>query len=669
MVFKIKIMKKLHFILPLLVFSMFLITATNNASAIVVKVKLVDENGVPLANYPPVANELSYKYRCGGTWIEPGSVQTDANGQFLTEDISCSNWDGKITLTLNQTSSEQVVSNDETLFQAAKVNVSLKNCPGEPLDGGTVQQGGGHWVTHGITDASGTVSFYAFPGKSVTARMSYHYGSNTSSTAVVSPETQIGFVTTKVNFQAATVQVGVSGWPTVNMPYEMLSGTYNFKIDGTTVYDVEISGCEYPPVINVVKLDEISTTSETCLFKGTVTVIFSGGTGPYKISWNGSGEEGVSSPYNIVNLDAGDYTVTVTDANGNEVSQDVTIADDTETDEPIINEIIANPATPVSIGTAVELKIVFRDENLVNAQIVWGDGVQDNFDDQSDELIASHTYNEVGVNSVIVILTDDCGNKTTMNYDFVVVYDPSAGFVTGGGWINSPAGAYKVNPELTGKATFGFVAKYKKGATIPDGNTEFQFHAAGMNFKSNVYDWLVIAGMKAQFKGSGTINNSGDYGFMLTAIDGNPDKFRIKIWNKNTDEKVYDNQIENTDDNADPSTALGGGSIVIHTPKTKSAVIGVNDNLIAIEKGVKVYPNPFSDKLYFKFVSPSDVNVRIDLFDMNGSLVKTIFEQSVAAEQNYEAEFKPDKTISGFYIYRIVFGDEVQNGKVIFKKE
>ncbi len=31
---------------------------------------------------------------------------------------------------------------------------------------------------------------------------------------------------------------------------------------------------------------------------------------------------------------------------------------------------------------------------------------------------------------------------------------------------------------------------------------------------------LVIAGAKAQYKGSVTVNGSGDYGFMLTAIHG-----------------------------------------------------------------------------------------------------------------------------------------------------
>jgi hypothetical protein len=80
----------------------------------------------------------------------------------------------------------------------------------------------------------------------------------------------------------------------------------------------------------------------------------------------------------------------------------------------------------------------------------------------------------------------------------------------------------------------------------------------------------VVSGAKAQFKGSGQINGSGDYGFLLTATDGQlnggggVDKFRIKIWDKATGGTIYDNVLGTSDDIdlANPQ-AIGGGSIVI----------------------------------------------------------------------------------------------------------
>jgi hypothetical protein len=179
-----------------------------------------------------------------------------------------------------------------------------------------------------------------------------------------------------------------------------------------------------------------------------------------------------------------------------------------------------------------------------------------------------------GVYSVSLTVTNEFGPSavaTNVNNDlpaYVVIYDPNGGFVTGGGWINSPAGAYTLDSSLVGKATFGFVSKYQHGASIPTGQTQFNFQVADLNFHSTSYDWLVISGAKAQYQGSGTINGQGDFAFKLTATDGQAsggggtDKFRMKIWEKQHNILIYDNQL-GASDNSDPTTAIQG-SIVIH---------------------------------------------------------------------------------------------------------
>jgi hypothetical protein len=184
----------------------------------------------------------------------------------------------------------------------------------------------------------------------------------------------------------------------------------------------------------------------------------------------------------------------------------------------------------------------------------------------------THSYAEAGIYGVCLTVTDAAGGTDTA-CTFAVVYDPDGGFVTGGGWIDSRPGAYRPEPELYGKATFGFVSKYKKGATTPTGNTEFQFQTANLNFHSSSYDWLVVNGQgdRAMFKGMGTINGYGSYNFMLWAGDDDPDTFRIRIWEENAngaentenaEDVIYDNQdlVENNVF----GQPLGGGSIVIH---------------------------------------------------------------------------------------------------------
>ena len=146
----------------------------------------------------------------------------------------------------------------------------------------------------------------------------------------------------------------------------------------------------------------------------------------------------------------------------------------------------------------------------------------------------------------------------------LAVFDPDGGFVTGGGWFPSPPGAFVDDPTLTGKATFTFVAKYRHGATAPDGNTRLHFKAAGLGFESTAFDFLIVnqGGAYAQLEGSGLINGYGapngtPFHFMIWAGDGHPDTLRIRIWWEDAGQEltVYDNGV---------GQPLGGGSIVIH---------------------------------------------------------------------------------------------------------
>jgi hypothetical protein len=161
-----------------------------------------------------------------------------------------------------------------------------------------------------------------------------------------------------------------------------------------------------------------------------------------------------------------------------------------------------------------------------------------------------------------------CGSDTTQ----VVVYDPSAGFITGGGWLNIDPGSYTGNLAASGRANFGFSSQYKKGATIPTGETEFNFQMGNFNFHSEAYTWLVVSGYKAQYKGTGSVNGVSGYDFTLTAYDGDVangggvDKFRIRITKTNGGNVIFDNRmgVSSTDmDTANPE-AISGGSIVIH---------------------------------------------------------------------------------------------------------
>jgi hypothetical protein len=240
---------------------------------------------------------------------------------------------------------------------------------------------------------------------------------------------------------------------------------------------------------------------------------------------------------------------------------------------PVEIASVSVPASPLPLTTAATATVSVSggtDTGGISVNIDWGDGVVTSASSDAQGIVSgAHLYALPGVYFVTASVNSvsGCPGAPVTAPNYVVIYNPNGGFVTGGGSIISPPGAYTLNPTLTGVASFGFVARYQPGATIPTGNTEFQFQTSGLNFHSTSYEWLVVAGAKAQYKGQGQINGAGSYDFMLSAIDGallgnkSTDKFRIKI--SDGSGVIYDNLLGSSDQ-ADPTTTLTSGSIVIH---------------------------------------------------------------------------------------------------------
>jgi hypothetical protein len=234
-------------------------------------------------------------------------------------------------------------------------------------------------------------------------------------------------------------------------------------------------------------------------------------------------------------------------------------------------------STPVALGSSATLRSIvspavsgvsvsfYLDDVLKGSSLTIGDGTA--------TLIVSGLAADVY--QVKAVVGGGCSISEVV---FLPVYDPAGGFVTGGGWIDSPVGAMTGDKaSAVGKANFGFNAKYKTGknnTSEVDGNTNFQFKAGDLHFSSATHDnmQLVISGAKATYTGTGTVNGVGNHKFRVVAIDGQVsggggfDKFRIMIWDNNSSSTLlYDNK-RGKSESSDDATVLGGGSIVIHKP-------------------------------------------------------------------------------------------------------
>lgn len=340
------------------------------------------------------------------------------------------------------------------------------------------------------------------------------------------------------------------------------------------------------------------------------------------------------------------------------------------TTAPPIVTLDALPVDPIAVGSSLHASGTFvdiDDDDMHSGVWDWGDGNSSGATiDQSINSIAdSHVYTETGVYTLALTITDSDLLSDSVAHQYVVVYDPDGGFVTGGGWIDSPAGALASDSSLVGKVNFGFSSKYKKNETLPTGNTVFNFDLADLEFKSTSYDWLVITDEKAQYSGSGSINDAGNYGFLFTVTDADlspstdDDLFRIKIWDRsNGDALVYDNQI-NEDDNSDAGTTLGGGNIKIHAGNGSFALASLRDRLSETANALPTdfqlsanYPNPFNPSTTIRFSLPVSSPVRLAVFDVLGKRVHDLVNE-VRDAGVYEVTFDASTLSSGTYLYRL----------------
>ena len=229
------------------------------------------------------------------------------------------------------------------------------------------------------------------------------------------------------------------------------------------------------------------------------------------------------------------------------------------------------PIDPLQLGTSTLVTASFSDGGLLDTHEAfwdWDDGTTSTGMVSSSggvgQVSGTHTYDQPGVYEIGITVIDDDGGSGEAAYQYVVVYDPDGGFVTGGGKINAGLGSYRLDPALQGPANFGFVAKYHKVTKLPMGQTEFQFKIGDLIFHSDSYDWLVVNQnmANAQFKGTGAINgelapNGAFYRFMIWASDTEPDTFRIKIWweQNDTEMVIFDNGFDQP---------ISSGNITIH---------------------------------------------------------------------------------------------------------
>jgi hypothetical protein len=390
------------------------------------------------------------------------------------------------------------------------------------------------------------------------------------------------------------------------------------------------------------------------------------------------------------------YTIklTVTDACGNSTTATNTVT--------VAHNITSpNAGASFKIGTTVGLTGTFWDipgnkhtaKWLIDGTSVNGTVTAEPSGNKVGKVTGSYKPTVAGVYKLRMNVTDQKGvtSYATTNGDFealLVAYDPNGSYTYGGGKFMSPAGALMSNTSATGLVAFGFTSNYYKNATYPKGETQLDFKVGDFTFSALNFDYLVVNGARAQFKGLGKMTNGlveqSGLAFILTVIDGQlsggsgVDKIRMKIYNKNTGQVYYDNQSGSSDaDN--PVTSITEGTIVVVNPNTATTATKSSGTTttattratartirgqikpVRIIKpfAVKAWPNPSEHQFVLQVEGNNNEAVNIKVFDVLG---RQVYITKGAANQNYHFG---ENFVSGAYIVEVRQGDKRSMIKLI----
>lgn len=162
----------------------------------------------------------------------------------------------------------------------------------------------------------------------------------------------------------------------------------------------------------------------------------------------------------------------------------------------------------------VEIAASFTDPGANDTHtctVTWDDGSESEFEAQDGSCDVAHAFDDAGMYTVDITVTDDDGGSDSASA-MVVVYDPRAGLLTGAGTLDD--------------AVFAVVAKYPAASsTRPLGSVALEVPTddGTRTLLSTNLEWLVITpDGKAAVKGE-----SVDHGFVGYAEAG---RFRGVVW-------------------------------------------------------------------------------------------------------------------------------------------
>jgi hypothetical protein len=276
----------------------------------------------------------------------------------------------------------------------------------------------------------------------------------------------------------------------------------------------------------------------------------------------------------------------------------------------------------------------------------------------------------------------------------VTLYSPTGNYVVGGGYLMNPfntGGTYAGTPGLS--TNFGFVVKFQDKGKTPNGNIHMLIRKAD---DDGIHTYLVES---TSITSVGVTNHTHHSTISSVVAKANLTDITdisapvILGSNLKLQLNLTDNSESNSNDligmtlwnggtllfssswtgNSTAQRMISGGKIIIHSGYSFGDIFNATDNnsnefMVTPELGVKAYPNPFTDHVYFDLQLNTDSKVRLEIFDVTGAKISTVFDDVVIAYNRYQLEYAPENFSSNMLMYKLVVdGKIVFTGKLIHK--
>ncbi|KIC91863.1 SprB repeat-containing protein [Flavihumibacter sp. ZG627] len=434
---------------------------------------------------------------------------------------------------------------------------------------------------------------------------------------------------------------------------------------------IPVKSCEYRVTVRDVFVS-LDMTPVSCYGDGDGTIIadFSGGSGLYEASINGSAFSAVTDPYTFTGLVSGNYTITVRDANDIGCTKSANIF---VSQPPQLTCNMVAPATNAPCGSS---------GNTVTGTVSGGTSPYSctaDFDAVGDNagwivtscvvsgtgIIVTYTAGTAVSTVLTVTITDDNGCTTTCT----VTLNCTGGHgCTPGYWqgrnnglltwdsptdpIAQAAGFY------SGTSFFGFFgittaddrcglsASLTMGEAITTGgdncNKLARHGVAALLNAASLADYPLPDGITSYAQLKTAIANAFINGCQCAAL---------------ADVLAANNEL----DHGDCGTITR--SLIVAAPAIGSDASG--NSAIRDANAIRAFPNPYGNEINFRVISPVSGNASLELFDMLGRRVAVIYNGRVQSGVLQTLQYKVPATQRSALIYKLSIGNESWKGTLL----